>query len=82
MDSLIPGGTRLTGCGLVGHVVVVLVDGRSLVLWLTNHRSRRWRVDVGQDTAGDSLRREDMFINTPGDRDRETDNASYSNNSS
>ena len=46
----------LTGCWLVIHVVVGLIDGRSLVLWLTNHRRSGRRVDVGQDAAGDSLR--------------------------
>lgn len=47
----------LTGCGCVLHVALVLVDGWGLVLGLANYRGGRRRTDVGQDAAGDSLRR-------------------------
>lgn len=47
------------------NVAVVLVDGWGLVLWLTNHRSHRWRVDVGKNAAGDSLRKQNITSTNP-----------------
>lgn len=42
--------------GLVGDVVVVLVDGlRGLVLRLADHRGDGGGVDIGEDAAGHSL---------------------------
>lgn len=58
MDSHPPFPTALplTRSGLVGDVIVVLVDGlRGLVLGLADHRSDGGRVDIGEDAASHSL---------------------------
>lgn len=54
--SLFPNPLPPTRSGLVGDVVVVLVDGlRRLVLGLADHRGDGGRVDVGEDAASHSL---------------------------
>lgn len=57
--SLLPTPLLPTSSGLVGDVVVVLVDGlRRLILWLANHRGDGGSVDVGEDAASHSLQGE------------------------